>query len=60
VRDEELLFRLIRASFQQRRKTLKNSLSGIVPEGIIGDFSIAAVWIPEFGRSGYRWTILAR
>ncbi len=38
VRDEELLFRLIRASFQQRRKTLKNSLSGIVPEGIIGRF----------------------
>ncbi len=29
VRDEELLFRLIRASFQQRRKTLYNGLKGM-------------------------------
>lgn len=30
VRDEALLFKVIRASFNQRRKTMKNSLRGIV------------------------------
>lgn len=32
VNDEERLFKIIRASFNQRRKTLRNSLSGIIEE----------------------------
>lgn len=32
VRDQELLFGLIRKSFEQRRKTLSNSLQPVVPE----------------------------
>ncbi len=32
VKDEKLLFRLIRAGFGQRRKTLSNSLSSAVPD----------------------------
>jgi len=31
VNDEELLFKIIRKAFQQRRKTLKNSLKDVVP-----------------------------
>ena len=31
VKDEKLLFKVIRASFNKRRKTLRNSLDGIVP-----------------------------
>ena len=31
VRDEESLFKLIRTAFNQRRKTLRNSLDGLVP-----------------------------
>ncbi|MDD2680395.1 MAG: 16S rRNA (adenine(1518)-N(6)/adenine(1519)-N(6))-dimethyltransferase RsmA, partial [Candidatus Omnitrophica bacterium] len=32
VKDERLFFKIIRGSFNQRRKTLRNSLSGIVAE----------------------------
>ncbi len=32
VSDERLLFRIIRASFQQRRKQMRNSISSIAPE----------------------------
>lgn len=38
VKDEELLFRLIRSAFNQRRKTLKNSLKGIVEAAELGNF----------------------
>ncbi|MFA5096606.1 MAG: 16S rRNA (adenine(1518)-N(6)/adenine(1519)-N(6))-dimethyltransferase RsmA [Candidatus Omnitrophota bacterium] len=38
VRDEELFFKIIRAAFNQRRKTLRNSLSELVPEQILKDF----------------------
>ncbi|MFA5311001.1 MAG: 16S rRNA (adenine(1518)-N(6)/adenine(1519)-N(6))-dimethyltransferase RsmA [Candidatus Omnitrophota bacterium] len=38
VKDEELLFRLIRSAFNQRRKTLRNSLKGIAETGEIGAF----------------------
>lgn len=38
VIDEQAMFRIIRTSFQQRRKTLKNSLSGIIPEDVLGEF----------------------
>lgn len=38
VKDEELFFRLIRSAFNQRRKTLKNSLKGIANTEEIGDF----------------------
>ena len=31
VADEKLFFRIIRTAFNQRRKTLRNSLSGIIP-----------------------------
>lgn len=31
VRDEKLFFRVIRKAFNQRRKTLRNSLAGIIP-----------------------------
>jgi 16S rRNA (adenine1518-N6/adenine1519-N6)-dimethyltransferase len=31
VKDEELFFRVIRRAFNQRRKTLKNSLKGVIP-----------------------------
>lgn len=32
VNDEGLFFKIIRASFNQRRKTLRNSLKGIIPQ----------------------------
>jgi 16S rRNA (adenine1518-N6/adenine1519-N6)-dimethyltransferase len=38
VEDEERLFRVIRASFSQRRKTLRNSLKGVVSSEKIGQF----------------------
>jgi 16S rRNA (adenine1518-N6/adenine1519-N6)-dimethyltransferase len=38
VIDEQAMFRIIRTSFQQRRKTLKNSLSGIIPADVLGEF----------------------
>lgn len=36
--DEKLLFRIIRTAFNQRRKTLKNSLRRLVPEGRLSLF----------------------
>jgi 16S rRNA (adenine1518-N6/adenine1519-N6)-dimethyltransferase len=41
VKSEELLFKIIRAAFNQRRKTLKNSLKGILPTESLGKFSKA-------------------
>ena len=38
VKDEEFFFRLIRAGFNQRRKTLRNSLSGFMPQGRLQEF----------------------
>lgn len=38
VKSEELLFKIIRSAFQQRRKTLKNSLSDIVPQQTLEEF----------------------
>ena len=38
VKDEELFFKIIRASFNKRRKTLRNSLDGIVPLQKLSDF----------------------
>ncbi len=38
VKDEKLLFKVIRASFNKRRKTLRNSLDGIVPLQKLSDF----------------------
>ncbi|MDD2680445.1 MAG: rRNA adenine N-6-methyltransferase family protein, partial [Candidatus Omnitrophica bacterium] len=38
VKDERLFFKIIRGSFNQRRKTLRNSLSGIVAERALGSF----------------------
>jgi 16S rRNA (adenine1518-N6/adenine1519-N6)-dimethyltransferase len=38
VKSEELLFKIIRSAFQQRRKTLKNSLSDIVPQQTLTEF----------------------
>ena len=38
VKDEKLLFKVIRACFNKRRKTLRNSLDGIVPSGKLSDF----------------------
>lgn len=37
-KDESLFFKIIRASFNQRRKTLKNSLAGIIPSAKLGAF----------------------
>ena len=34
----KLLFKVIRASFNKRRKTLRNSLDGIVPSGKLSNF----------------------
>jgi 16S rRNA (adenine1518-N6/adenine1519-N6)-dimethyltransferase len=36
--DEKGFFRIIRAAFSQRRKTLRNSLSGLIPEGRLEAF----------------------
>ncbi|MDD5348156.1 MAG: 16S rRNA (adenine(1518)-N(6)/adenine(1519)-N(6))-dimethyltransferase RsmA [Candidatus Omnitrophica bacterium] len=38
VADEGLLFRIIRAGFQQRRKTLKNSLKPVIPQQTLEAF----------------------
>ena len=38
LKEEHLLFRIIHASFKKRRKTLRNSLEGIMPENILKDF----------------------
>ncbi len=38
VKDEKLFFKVIRASFNKRRKTLRNSLDGIVPLEKLGEF----------------------
>jgi len=38
VRDQGLFFRIIRSAFNQRRKTLRNSLSEIVSEQALGKF----------------------
>lgn len=40
VKSKEKLFKIIRTSFMQRRKTLRNSLSEIVPEDKLKDFFI--------------------
>jgi 16S rRNA (adenine1518-N6/adenine1519-N6)-dimethyltransferase len=44
VNDEELFFKVIRGSFNKRRKTLKNSLEGIIAEESLEAF---------FNRSGF-------
>lgn len=38
VRNEKTLFKLIRTAFNQRRKTLKNSLDGLVTPVLLSDF----------------------
>lgn len=38
VNNEEMLFKIIRTAFQQRRKTLKNSLKDIVPKEKLQEF----------------------
>ncbi len=38
VKDEKLFFKIIRAAFNQRRKTLKNSLKEVIPRKNIEDF----------------------
>lgn len=38
VRDEESFFKLIRTAFNQRRKTLRNSLSGFITSGLLEEF----------------------
>ena len=38
VRDEEKFFKLIRTAFNQRRKTLRNSLDGLVAQDRLKDF----------------------
>jgi len=38
VDNEELFFKIIRAGFNQRRKTLKNSLKDLVPAGNLAEF----------------------
>lgn len=42
VKDRDLFFKVIRASFQQRRKTLRNSLKGIVPSERLSTFFLAS------------------
>lgn len=37
VSDEQLFFKLIRSAFNQRRKSLKNSLSSLLPEPLLTD-----------------------
>lgn len=36
--DEKLFFQVVKAGFNQRRKTLRNSLRGILPEGFESDY----------------------
>jgi 16S rRNA (adenine1518-N6/adenine1519-N6)-dimethyltransferase len=38
VKDEARLFKIIRTAFGQRRKTLRNSLKGVVPEAQLNAF----------------------
>jgi len=38
VKDETLFFKIIRKAFNQRRKTLRNSLEGVIPLKKINDF----------------------
>jgi len=38
VKDVDLFFKLIRLAFNQRRKTLRNSLKGVVPAGKLNSF----------------------
>jgi 16S rRNA (adenine1518-N6/adenine1519-N6)-dimethyltransferase len=38
IKNEEALFKLIRTAFNQRRKTLRNSLDGLVPQDKLKDF----------------------
>ena len=38
AKDERLLFKIIRTAFNYRRKTLRNSLSGIVPQSALDGF----------------------
>ncbi|OGX19953.1 MAG: ribosomal RNA small subunit methyltransferase A [Omnitrophica WOR_2 bacterium RBG_13_44_8] len=38
VKNERLFFRIIRAAFNQRRKTLRNSLDGIIPQAKLTSF----------------------
>ncbi|MCK9571920.1 MAG: 16S rRNA (adenine(1518)-N(6)/adenine(1519)-N(6))-dimethyltransferase RsmA [Candidatus Omnitrophica bacterium] len=38
VCDEQLFFKIIRGAFNQRRKTLRNSLEDIVPQGVLEGF----------------------
>lgn len=38
LKDEGLLFRIIRAAFNQRRKTLRNSLKGVIPPEKLNKF----------------------
>ena len=38
VKDEEIFFKLIRAAFNQRRKTLRNSLSGFITQKELEEF----------------------
>jgi len=41
VDDEAALFKIIRAAFNKRRKTLRNSLEGVVPKSALDDFFIS-------------------
>ncbi|MGB4520841.1 MAG: rRNA adenine N-6-methyltransferase family protein, partial [Candidatus Omnitrophota bacterium] len=38
VKDKELFFRIIRAAFNKRRKTLKNSLKEVLPQQNLENF----------------------
>jgi len=38
VNNEDVFFKLIRSSFNQRRKTMRNSLSEFVPSGLLEEF----------------------
>lgn len=45
--DEEQLFKIIRASFNQRRKTLRNSLKGIIPAEKLEQFLLFTMGNPN-------------
>jgi 16S rRNA (adenine1518-N6/adenine1519-N6)-dimethyltransferase len=51
IRDERLFFKIIRAAFNKRRKTLKNSLAGVIPlqklEEFFKKYSIGRQTRPE-------------
>jgi 16S rRNA (adenine1518-N6/adenine1519-N6)-dimethyltransferase len=42
VRDEEMFFKLIRTAFNQRRKTLRNSLENLADQEKLGEFLLQA------------------